>query len=169
MPLTITIITLLKIDGDPNRINHSIPSLKDDPTTRLENTANEEEFEPVLEPGEGEQDGGKCRDGWFFGEGLSDTREVRREVVEIHHVRVYGRVMGRVDLWIAGGKGGKENPSMRFYNSATTWLFITTTGAGEALRRRCRPNSLKSRVSRAMSRPNSACTGFPPPPKPSDL
>ena len=65
-----------------------MPRLEGEPTTRLEDTTDEEEFEPVLESGEGEQDGGKGRDGRFFGEGVGDACEVRLEVVKVHCVFV---------------------------------------------------------------------------------
>ena len=52
--LTITIITLLKVDGNPTPIDYIVPSLEGESPTRLEDTADEEEFEPVLESGERE-------------------------------------------------------------------------------------------------------------------
>jgi hypothetical protein len=75
--LTITIVTLLEVDGNPKRINDAAPSLEEDPSTRLEDATDEEEFEPILEPGEREQDGGKGCDGRLFGESVGDACKVR--------------------------------------------------------------------------------------------
>lgn len=75
--LTITIVTLLEVDGNPKRINDAVPSLEEHPPTRLEDATDEEEFEPILEPGEREEDGGKSRDGRLFGEGVGDVCKVR--------------------------------------------------------------------------------------------
>ena len=61
-----------------------MPSLGGEPPTGLEGTTDEQEFEPILESGEREQDGGKGRNGRFVGEGIGDAREVRREIVQIH-------------------------------------------------------------------------------------
>jgi len=68
-----------------------VPGLEGDPTTRLEDATDEEELEPVLKSSEGEQDGGKSRDGRFFGEGVGDACEVRLEVVKVHYVFVSTR------------------------------------------------------------------------------
>ena len=50
---TVAIVTLLKIDGDPNRIKEALPTLEHRPPARFQDTADEEELEPVLDPGEG--------------------------------------------------------------------------------------------------------------------
>ena len=65
-----------------------MPSLGDDPPTRLEDTTDEEEFEPILESGEREQDGREGRDGRFLSEGGGDVCEVRRKIVQVHDVSV---------------------------------------------------------------------------------
>jgi len=49
--LTITTVTLFEVDGDPERIKDTAPSVKCNPPTRFEDTADEEEFEPTLESG----------------------------------------------------------------------------------------------------------------------
>ena len=89
--LTIAVIAVLKVDSDPKPIDYVVPRLKGDPATRLEDSTNEEELEPVLESGEGEQDGGKSRDGGFFGEGVCDARKVCLEVAKVHCVFVSER------------------------------------------------------------------------------
>jgi hypothetical protein len=75
--LTITIVTLLEVDGDPKRIHDAVPSLEDDPSTRLKDATDEEQFEPILKPGEREQDSGESCDGRFFDERVGDVCEVR--------------------------------------------------------------------------------------------
>ena len=79
--LTITAITLSEVDGDPKRINDAIPSLECNPPTQLEDSDDQEKFEPILESGEGEQDGSKGSDGRFCGEGVVIVCEVCWEVV----------------------------------------------------------------------------------------
>ena len=63
-----TPITTVDINGDPKRIDDAAPSVG--PPARLEDSANQEEFEPTLESVEGEHDGGKGRDKRFSGEGI---------------------------------------------------------------------------------------------------
>ena len=76
---TIAVINLFDVNGDPERINDAAPSV--DPPARLEDSADQEEFEPTLKSGEGEQDGSKGRDESFSGEGIVVDCEVCWEVV----------------------------------------------------------------------------------------
>ena len=75
--LTMAIVALFKVDADPERVGEFVPSLEDKPPACLENAADEEEFDPVLQSGEREQHGREGREGRFFGERAGDVREVR--------------------------------------------------------------------------------------------
>lgn len=59
--LTIAVVTILEFNGNRKRIYYMVPSLEGDPPTRLEDTADKEEFEPILGSDEREEDGGEGR------------------------------------------------------------------------------------------------------------
>jgi len=74
-----TAIKIIDINGDPKRINDAAPSV--DPPTCLEDSADQEEFEPTLKSSEGEQDGSNGRDEKVSGEGIVVSCEGWWEVV----------------------------------------------------------------------------------------
>ena len=73
---TIAVVTILELNGDPYIIKEVLPDLEGDPPARLQDTTDEEEFKPILDSGERNQDCCKGRDGRFFSEGIGDVREV---------------------------------------------------------------------------------------------
>ena len=56
--LTVTAIILFEADGDPKRSKDGVPSLECNSLTRLKDTADQEEFEPMLESGKRGREGG---------------------------------------------------------------------------------------------------------------
>ena len=59
--LTIAVVTILEFNGNRKRVYYVVPSLESDPPTCLEDTADEEEFEPILGSNKREEDGDKGR------------------------------------------------------------------------------------------------------------
>ena len=90
--LTMTAITLFEVDGDPERIKDAAPSVKRDPPTRLEESADEEEFEPTFESGKRLQYSGEGRYGSSFGEGVGDLWEI--DQVQAQHRHQQGEKFG---------------------------------------------------------------------------
>ena len=72
-------ITLSDVNGDPKRTNDAAPNV--DPPTCLEDSADQEELEPTLESGGGDQDSSNGRDEKVSGEGIFIGCEVWWEVV----------------------------------------------------------------------------------------
>ena len=118
--LTVTVITLLEVDGNPEPVHDVVPGLKGGPSTRLKDTADEEEFEPILESGEREQDGRESRDGRFLGEGVGDVCDVCREVAKVHDASFDEEG----DVRVVGEKGEKRPSDL----AVSTLAFITVTG-----------------------------------------
>lgn len=82
--LTVTVITVLKVDGDPKQIIYGLQNLIGKPTTSLEDATDEEEFEPILESNEREQECGEVCEGRLCSKGSGSVRKGFWEVVQVH-------------------------------------------------------------------------------------